>query len=229
MSETLKNRVGRVMTGSVHAWLDRLEDQAPEAMMEQSIREAAAVVDEVRHELGQVAARRHLAQQQHANLNTQHSTLADHIELALTQGREDLARAAVARQLDIEAQLPVLEATLAEQTQQETELQGYVAALLAKQREMQEALLAFRQSRAASSTAGPVGGGASAASAGARAEQRMAHVTGAFNRVYTRQTGVAGTSTSAPLNQGAQLRQLEDLVRDHQIAERLAQLKAGRS
>ena len=41
MSETLNTRVGRVIAGSVHALLDRIEDQAPEAMMEQSIRDLA--------------------------------------------------------------------------------------------------------------------------------------------------------------------------------------------
>ena len=131
MADTLKTRVGRVIAGSVHALLDKIEDQAPEAMMEQSIREADGVIDEVRHELGLLSANRHLSQQQHATLNGHHSALAAQIDEALAQGREDLVRAAVARQLDIEAQLPVLETTLAEQTRQEAELQGFVAALLA--------------------------------------------------------------------------------------------------
>jgi phage shock protein A len=38
MADTLKTRVGRVIAGSVHALLDKIEDQAPEAMMEQFIR-----------------------------------------------------------------------------------------------------------------------------------------------------------------------------------------------
>ena len=136
MSGTLKTRVGRVIAGGMHALLDRLEDQAPEAMMEQSIREADAVIDDVRHELGVVSANRHLSQQQHAHLNNQHAKLASQIDAALGDGREDLVRAAVARQLDIEAQLPVLETTLGEYTRQESELRGYVEALLAKKREM---------------------------------------------------------------------------------------------
>ena len=224
MSESLKSRVGRVIAGGVHALLDRIEDQAPEAMMEQSIREADAVVDDVRHELGLVSANRHLSQQQHANLNGQHARLAAQIDEAMTGGREDLARSAVARQLDIEAQLPVLEATLAEHARQESELQGYVAALLAKKREMQEALSDFRKSRAAaaatSSRAGP---------AGSQAEQRIEGVTNAFDRVYERQTGLSGTARSTSLQQAAQLKELDDLVRDNKIAERMAQLKAHKA
>lgn len=225
MSETLKTRVGRVIAGSVHALLDRIEDQAPEAMMEQSVREADAVIDDVRHELGVVSANRHLSQQQHASLNSQHAKLAAQIDEALTGGREDLARAAVARQLDIEAQLPVLETTLGEYTRQEGELQGYVAALLAKKREMQEALSEFRKSRAAAAATVSSKGGA----AGSSAEHRIDSVTGAFDRIYERQTGLSGTARGNTLQQAAQLKELDDMVRDNKIAERMAQLKANKA
>lgn len=225
MSETLKTRVGRVIAGSVHALLDRIEDQAPEAMMEQSLREADAVIDDVRHELGVVSANRHLSQQQHANLNSQHATLAGQIDEALAGSRDDLARAAVARQLDIEAQLPVLETTLAEYTRQEGELQGYVAALLAKKREMQEALTEFRKSRAAAAATASSKGGAT----GSTAAHRIDSVTGAFDRIYERQTGLSGTARGTSLQQAAQLKELDDMVRDNKIAERMAQLKANKA
>ncbi len=217
MPETLTTRVGRVIAGSLHALIDRLEEQAPDAMMEQSVREADAVIGEVRHELGQVSANRHLAQQQHARLNGQHEALAAQIELALAQGREDLAQAAVARQLDIEAQIPVLEATLAEHARQEQELQGYVAALLAKKREMQESLAEFRASRsAAAADAGPGG--------------RTGGADGVFERLFQRQTGLAGTTRGATGPQHeAQLRELDELVRAHKIAERLARIKASKA
>jgi phage shock protein A len=224
MAETLKTRVGRVIAGGVHALIDRIEDQAPEAMMEQSLREADAVIADVRHELGVVSANRHLTQQQHARLNTQHEALLGQIEQALGQGREDLARAAVARQLDIEAQIPVLETTLAEHARQESELQGYVAALLAKKREMQEALEALRKSRLAAASAA-----AGAAAGGSQAEQRMHAVTGAFDRIYQRQTGLTGTDRQASLEQTARLKELDDLVRENKIAERMAQIKAGKA
>jgi phage shock protein A len=223
MADSLKTRVGRVIAGGVHALLDRIEDQAPESVMEQSIRDADNVINDVRHELGIVAANRHLSQQQHATLNGQHATLSEQIDQALAQSREDLTRAAVARQLDIEAQLPVLENTLAELARQEGELQSFVSALLAKKREMSEALSDFRKSRATSSAQaarGPAGG---------EAEQKINAVTGAFDRVYERQTGLSGTAKNSSLQQAAQLKELDDLVRDNKIAERMAQLKAGRT
>lgn len=221
MTDSLKTRVGRVITGSVHALVDRLENQAPLVVMEQSLREADTVIADVRLELGLVSANRHLAQQQHARLNGQHGTLAEQIEQALVGNREELARAAVARQLDIEAQIPVLEAALSELTRHESELTGYVAALLAKQREMADALDAFRKSRVSTAQAAPAQPGA------ASTAQRMDAVTGAFDRVYARQTGLSGTDRSHTLDQAAKLKELDDLVRDNKIAERMAQLRAG--
>lgn len=219
MAESLKTRVGRVVAGGLHALLDRLEDLNPQAAMEQAVREAEGVIDEVRHELGTVSANRHLAQQQHARLNRSHEDLSGQIAQALNAGREDLARAAVARQLDIEAQIPVLETTLADLARQERELQGYTAALLAKRREMHEALAAFRQSRASA-------GSATQAAGQSAVEQRLAQLTEAFDRVYQRHTGVDGTQ-GGDVDQAARLSELEALVRDHQIAERLARIKAG--
>lgn len=225
MTDSLKTRVGRVIAGSVHALIDRLEDQAPDAVMEQSIREADGVIDDVRHELGTVSANRHLSQQQHANLNQLHGKLAAQIDEALAAGREDLARAAVARQLDIEAQLPVLETTLGEHTRQERELTGFVAALLAKKREMQDALADFRKSRAAA--AATVSAGRSAG--GSDAAHRIGQVSDAFDRMYERQTGLSGTARQGSLQQAAQLKELDDMVRDNKIAERMAQLKASKT
>ncbi|KQY90548.1 PspA/IM30 family protein [Pelomonas sp. Root1444] len=222
MADSLKTRVGRVIAGGVHALLDKIEDLNPHAAMEQAIREADGVIDEVRHELGTVSANRHLAQQQHAKLNRGHEELRDQIAQALSAQRDDLARAAVSRQIDIEAQIPVLETTLADLARQEQELQGFTAALLAKKREMQEALAEFRKSRAATeSAAQPVGQ--------ANVEQRLGKVADAFDKIYQRQTGLDGTQQAASLEQAARLSELEQLVRDHKIAERMAQIKAGQA
>lgn len=222
MADSLKTRVGRVIAGGVHALLDRLEDQAPEAMMEQAIREADSVVADVRHELGTTSANRHLAQQQHLNLNRQHEVLSEQLNQALAQQREDLARVAVARQLDIEAQLPVLESTLAELARQEAELRGYVEALLAKRREMDTALADFRKSRQAAQA--HVAPGRTAGQG--PADLRMAAATQAFDRVHLRQTGLNAAAAGATLQQAASLKELEELVRQNKIEERLAQWKA---
>jgi phage shock protein A len=220
MAESLRIRVGRIIAGGAHALLDKIEDAAPEAMMEQAIRGVAEVIDEVRAELGKVAANRHLAQQQHATLNKAHLDLAENVEHAIAEGREDLARAAVGRQLDIEAQLPVLENTLANLGKEETELKGYSEALLAKKREMQGALDSFRASRArAASPAGP-------ASTASPARGKLDDATNAFDKVFARHTGMTIMEHGASLEEAGKLKELDDMVRQNKINERLAQLKA---
>src|SRR5215831_6831720 len=106
MADTLRTRVARVIAGGAHALLDKIEDTAPVAMLEQNVREVDQVTDEVRAELGRVVANRHLVQQQHLHLNKEHDGLEGSLATALSGQRDDLARTAIARQLDIEAQLP---------------------------------------------------------------------------------------------------------------------------
>jgi phage shock protein A len=52
-------------------------------------------------------------------------------------------------------------------------------------------------------------------------------VTDAFDKIYQRHTGLDGTQRASSLDQAARLGELEQLVRDHKIAERMAQIKAG--
>ena len=83
MTETLKSRVARIIAGSAHALIDRIEDAAPVAMLEQAARELDAIVNEVRAELGRIAVNRHLTQQQHQRLNQEHDSLAAALSAAL--------------------------------------------------------------------------------------------------------------------------------------------------
>lgn len=220
MAESLRHRVSQVIVGSAHALLDRIEDQAPEAMMQQSIRAVDGVIDEVRAELGKAAANRHLAQQQHAELNRRHCHLSEQIDEAIGMGRDDLARVAVTKQLDIEAQIPVIEGSLTELTAQEKELSGYVEALLGKKRDMEEALAQYVASRAAAST------GIKAPAGTAQASVDKAEA--AFGRVFQRHTGltVAGQKVSA--DEMSKLKELDELVQSKRIEARLAQLKANK-
>jgi phage shock protein A len=222
MTDTIASRVTRVVSGTVHALLDAVENAAPEATMGQAIREIDRVIDDVRAELGRVEASKHLATSQLNKLNTEHEQLAGQIEAALGQGREDLARAGVEKQLNIEDQLPVLQKSLADQRDAGKELEGYIAALLAKQREMEQAL---RASVAASHAAGP--GSTAGASTRGKSEDRVANAGAVFDRVLAKQTGLSGL-TSAATDDAAKLRELQDLQRANRIQERLAQLKLAR-
>jgi phage shock protein A len=222
MADSLRTRVARVIAGGAHALLDKIEDAAPVAMLEQSVREVDEVTDEVRAELGRAVANRHLAQQQHVHLNSEHHQLAAALATALAEKRDDLARSAIARQLDIEAQLPILEASLSQLAQEEKELSGFVDALLGKKREMEKAIRDFEASRERARSAVPGQGAPGNAVAG-----RLDAAQSAFDRTYQRQTGLDPASRNSSLEQAARIRELNDLVRENKISERLAALKSG--
>ena len=225
MTDTIAGRVTRVVSGSVHALLDAVENAAPEVTMAQAVREVDRVIDDVRAELGRVEASKHLATTQLNKLNTDHEQLAAQIEAALGQSREDLARAGLEKQLNIEDQVPVLQKSLADQRDTGKELEGYVAALLAKKREMEQALRDYVATRA-SRTAGQ-GSAAGPATGRGRSEDRVANAGAVFDRVLAKQTGLSGL-TSAATGDAVKLRELQDLQRANRIEERLAQLKLDR-
>ena len=218
MAETLTLRVARILAGSAHAFLDAVEDIAPEAMMRQAVREIDQVVGEVRADLGKVEAAKHLITTQINKLNNENEQLAAHVDTALASGQEDLARAGIERQTLIDDQTPVLQRSLAEQIERSKELEGYITALQAKRREMEEALQQYLASRAHVATASAVAGKATH-------DSRVDDARSAFDRVLARQTGVTGL-TSMQTGDAQKLKELQDLARRNRIEERLAQLKA---
>jgi phage shock protein A len=222
MADLLRTRVARVIAGGAHALVDKVEDAAPVAMLEQSAREVDMIVDEVRAELGLIAANRHLAQQQHLNLNREHEQLANSIATALGESRDDLAESAISRQIDIEAQLPILETSLAELGAREKEMSGFVDALLGKKREMETAIRDFEASRRLAE-ANPKLTAQGANIIGTK----LSSAQSAFDRTYHRQSGLSPSARGASLEQAARLKELSDLVRNNKIAERLAALKSG--
>jgi phage shock protein A len=149
MADTLGARVGRIVAGGAHAIVDALEGVMPDALGQQALREVDQAVDEVRAELGKTIAARHLAAKRLTEQSSRHDELSSQIDLALSQGREDLIRAALEHQLDIEAQIPVLEAAVANAAERQAELEGYLSALQATRREMSEDLQSLNATRAA--------------------------------------------------------------------------------
>jgi len=220
MSETLSRRVGRLVSGGFHALIDAAENLAPEAVMNESIREIERAVDEVRAELGKVLAQKHLAAKKMADESNRHEAIDANLQAAVDAGRDDLAEAGIAEQMDIEARLPILENTIADCAAQEKELEGFIAALQAKKREMQQQLQDWRAAQQGMGTGKTAGGNGSDLNRIARDAEKSGN---AFDRVMGRQNSIHSSTDAAQL---AKLKELEDLSRNNRIAERLAALKA---
>ena len=222
MSETLSRRVGRLVSGGFHALIDAAENLAPEAVMNESIREIERAVDEVRAELGKMLAQKHLAAKKMADESNRHEAIDANLQAAVDAGRDDLAEAGIAEQMDIEARLPILENTIADCAAQEKEFESFIAALQAKKREMQQQLQDWHAAQQSMGTGKTAGGNGSDLNRIARDAEKSGN---AFDRVMGRQNAVHNSTDAAQL---AKLKELEDLSRNNRIAERLAALKAGK-
>lgn len=222
MKERITSRVGRIISGSFNALVDAVENAAPEVVMEQAIREIDEAVEEVRDELGKAIANKHMANSRLMQVNQKCEELSEKSELAVNERRDDLAEAAISQQLDVEAQIPILETQIAELSAQEKELEGYVAALQGKKREMNEDLRLYRQSRKeAEQESNSAAAGSGADTVGKKVNQAQS----AFDRIVGRQSGLPGGPGVPDRKTANQLNELEDLSRKNRIQERLAAVK----
>jgi phage shock protein A len=219
MAENILSRVTRLVSGSVNSIVDAVENAAPETIMREAIREVDRAIDDVRAELGLAAANKHHANKRLMEASAKHEALSDQIETAVGEGRDDLAEAAIGRQLDIEAQIPLLENALTEAGERETELEGYVLALQGRKREMENDLDTYLSTRTAGGAAAP---GMSPEHA---ADSKADKAESAFNRVLRGKTGLDG-SVKADRDTAAKLAELESISRSNRVKERLAALKA---
>ena len=221
MSESISRRVARLVSGSLNALVDAVENSAPETVMAQAIKEIDSAIADSRSELGQQIAQKHLASKRLIDENNRHESLASQLEVAVESGRDDLAAAGIAQQMDIEARIPVLEASISDCGNREKELEGFIQALQAKKREMLAELKAFRDAQQAKE--------ATAANPGQQSstEDKVQRATDVFERVLENQSGLPGRGLDT--SNARQLAELEELSRNNRIAERLAALKAGKS
>lgn len=223
MAEGLVERVKRLVSGGVNQLVDSIENVSPETVMEEATREVDRAVDQVREELAGVLANKHLANTRLGETTTRHEELQEQIALAVKEGRDDLAEAAIARQLDLEVQIPVLESAVADASREEKELEGYIEALQARKREMEAELANFRRSQQQSTT-DSIDAGAAARKTSAEGKTRKAEE--AFDRVMKNATGLPGGIATDKAS-ATKLAELDELARKNRVSERLAALKAS--
>ncbi|WP_204308213.1 PspA/IM30 family protein, partial [Klebsiella aerogenes] len=70
--------------------------------------------DEARVDLGKARAEEFRIRSRRGEISADLAALDDKIRLAVSEGRDDLAKAAVARQIDLEAQIAALDKALAD-------------------------------------------------------------------------------------------------------------------
>jgi phage shock protein A len=226
MGESVSSRVGRVLAGGFNKMVEAIEGAAPDAVLEQTVREIEGAIEQVRSELGREIAAKHLATRRLFEANKKHDDLRERIDLAIQSRRDDLAEAAVALQLDIEAQIPVIEHAMFEIGEREKELDGYLRALQGRVREMREELMQYRTQRDAQRGASSPESHR-AGSNGDAIRTRVERAEAAFDRMLQRVTGVVAGASPSDADTATKLAELEQLTRSNRIKERLAAYKTS--
>ena len=204
----MTRRVGRLISGSLNAVIDAAENISPEIVMQESVREVDQAITEVRHELGKVIVQEKMTQERLKSEEAKHQELLGQISVALKESREDLAEAAISKQMDIEAQLPVLKSSLETAQSQMKELEGFIAALQAKKREMQDELKRFTAHNDKQES-------------NSNTQEQVSQAQEAFNRV------MGSDMTPTTQTDASKLAELEALARKNRIQERLDAMKAA--
>lgn len=224
MKHTVIERVGRLISSAAHQLVDSAEGLAPEAIMEQAIREIEGAIQEMEVSQGEAIARRHIAQTRLNDENTRHNDLDEQCRIALEKGRRDLAETAMSQMLDIEAQIPVLEREISTAEDERVEIAGAIAALNGKRNEMREEL---RRMRTAARAAGAPSPDSGVDKPGNDARSRARKATDVFDRAMERATGLPGGAPLPGTRDAINRAELEELRRQHRIDERLREMLAG--
>ncbi len=209
MNESITKRVSRLISGSINAIVDKAESLSPELVMKETIREVDSTIDEVKLLLGRENIELRKTKSQLENEKTKYKNLSQQIDIAINESRDDLAKLAISRQMDIEAQIPILEESLLQIEKNIIKLENYIDALNAKKREMQKDLEEYLQIKKEQDTT-------------ANIESNVEKADAAFSRV-------SADINSRFLNDDAvKLAELDKLVRDNRVSERLESLKASK-
>lgn len=217
--EGILSRVGRLVAGFAHATLEKAEQKDPIALVEQAIREIDREAEEARAALGKHTAEQHRLDSRARELDTELHSLSDKIATALQQGREDLAKAGIERQIDIEAQRTALQVAVADVNERIEEAQGAVQAVIAARREGEARLAELKRSLSREQTI------SSSATGTARAPSSTDKALNSLEAI----SRVTGVPSSGGNPHASQMNELERLHRDKTVEERLAAFKAKAS
>ncbi|MBB3594640.1 phage shock protein A [Rhizobium sp. BK529] len=214
-SEGILSRVGRLIAGLANAAVDKAEGINKIAVVEQALRDIDSAADEARVDLGKSRAEEYRIQTRRSEIEADRRALDDKIRTAISTSRDDLAKAGVARQIDLEVQLAALDNALSAVRTQLDEGQQALHAILATRREAEEKLAALKHRLQHLPEA------AAAAFGRTRSTDGASRAAAAVSRL----TGVPSEGKGASV----ELEELDRLHREQAIEARLAQLKAGQN
>jgi phage shock protein A len=212
LHEGILARMGRLLAAIASQTIDNAENSNKVALVKQAIREIDAGADEARYALGKSRAEEFRLKRRREELDAEVTSLTEKIRLALAENREDLARAGVARQIDLESQAIALERAMDFIELEIDEQTKALQAMLGARREAESRLADLELSP--SQHAPQETGRTSAATKTTSGERAMAAIA--------RVTGVPASQVLGD----KELDELDRLHREKEIAARLERIKS---
>ena len=212
LHEGILARMGRLLAAIASQTIDNAENSNKVAMVKQAIREIDAGADEARYALGKSRAEEFRLTRRREELDKENAALTEKIRLALAENREDLARAGVARQIDLESQGLALERAM-----------DFIELEIDEQTKALQAMLGARreaESRLADLEASLVREALIETNRGPAATNTLSS-----DRAMAAIARVTGVPASSVLD-GKELDELDRLHREKEIAARLERIKS---
>jgi len=222
MAESIFLRVRRICSARIEDTVDRMETEGGDAVMREAIREVDRAIDEIRSQQSAAMARRLQAAKQQAMVEKKIAELGSKAQFAVDSGRDDLAEAALSRQVDFEAELEKLVKTQGSTAEEEAKLEDSLASLRSRKVQMEDALRAFGEAQAEAAMGGDKGFHVQQ-----KIERQVEQAEAAFDRAMGGAGGVGFTRADADtINKVSELDQLH---KGSSVKERLAALKANKA
>lgn len=222
MAESIFLRVRRICSARIEDTVDRMETEGGDAVMREAIREVDRAIEEIRAQQQGAMGRRLQAAKQQAMVEAKIAELGSKASFAVDSGRDDLAEAALTRQVDFEAELEKLKKTQGSTSEEEAKLEDSLASLRSRKVQMEDALRAFSEAQVEASMGGDKGFHVQQ-----RIERKVEQAEAAFDRAMVGAGGVSFTRADADtINK---VSELDELAKGSSVAGRLAALKANKA
>lgn len=219
MTESVLKRVKRIVSGKIEDSIDSMERAGGTGVMREAIRETDRAIEDVKRERDEVTVRRLQAVRQQKMFKDRLDALTEKAEYALSEDREDLARAALSRQVDFEAQIANLGKTETLAGEQEREWEEALAELEVRKARMEEELSAFESARAELGITDDNG-----SSSRREAARKIDRAEAAFNRAMGGAGGSVGIA-KVDVKTASSLAELDTMQKNQEIDDRLDALR----
>ena len=217
MTESIFSRVKRMVSGNVEDMVDSMERAGGASVMRQAIREVDQVVAEAKTERDEATAQRLQAVRQQRMYAERLEDMQEKAQYAMDQGRDDLAEAALHRQMDFEAQKAKLSDIETQAAEQERQMEESLASLEIRKAHLEEELKHFETARADADLES-----CHPESKGADAVRRVERAETAFTRAMN---GAGGTTDIAKGEHIKKVAEIDTMRKQSEIEERMEALR----